>query len=236
MSESDEETPQGTAEPAQLQGPEQRPKKHPRLGIIAGVSGMTALVVLFALLFAVFNNRSTVSGGAPPLSPVPAGWQRYTDPQGHFIISIPTGWTVQTQSSTGVEGDPHGHITFHDTMNAFGRPPDGQKTITFWITVQPLESDLARQLMCDDGFSKHANTTLAGLPAWHFDDGWIVDSSGAHFQINYTYPNYKGNVEIPANAPSPTAMPPGFYEQGQQDFYTMLASFMPTPDTPLKCP
>jgi hypothetical protein len=237
MSEPDEETPQGTAEPSQLPEPEQPPKQRPRLGIIAGVSGMTALVVLFALLFSAFNHRTTASGGAPPMSPAPAGWQRYTDPGGHFVVSIPKGWTVESESGTGTEGSSRGSVTFQDTMDTFGGPPHGQKTITVWIYVQPIESDLARQFMCDAGFSKDANTTLAGLPAFTNGHGvWLVESSGAHFQISYAYPNWKGNVNIPENAPTPTPMPPGFYEQGQQDLHTMVASFMPTPDTPLQCP
>lgn len=236
MTEPLENVPLETPETAHPPEPGYASKKRARLGVVAGVAGMTVLVVLFAGLFAAFNNRSTVSGGAPPTSTVPAGWVRYTDPGGHFIVSIPKGWTVQTQTSTGIEGDSHGSVTFHDTMDAFGGPPYGQKTITVWIYVQPIGSDPARQIMCDNGFYKHSNTILAGLPALHLNDSWIVESSGAHFQINYAYPNYKGDVMIPANAPSPTPMPPGFYEKGQQDFHTMLASFMPTPDTPLKCP
>ncbi len=197
---------------------------------------MTALVVLFALLFAAFNNRLTVSGGAPPTPTIPAGWQRYADPGGHFTMLIPNGWTVQSQSSSGTEGSRHGSVSFHDVIDTFGGPPNGQNTITVSIYMEPLESDLARQIMCDFGFFQHTNTTLAGLPAW-YNGGttWIVESSGAHFQISYTYPNYKGDVLIPPNAPSPTPMPPGFYEKGQQDFHSILASFLPTPDTPLKC-
>jgi hypothetical protein len=236
MTEPFEEKPQGTAETSQPHEPEQPREKRSRPGLIAGAAGMTALAVLFALLFAAFNNRSTATGGAP-LPTAPAGWQRYSDPGGHFTVLIPKGWTVHSESGTGTEGSSRGSVNFHDTMNAFGGPPNGQKTITVWIYVQPIESDLARQVKCDFGFYKHNNTTLAGLSAWYNDNAtWIVESRGAHFQISYAYPNYKGDVMIPANAPSPTPMPPGFYEKGQQDLHTILASFMPTPDTPLKCP
>lgn len=237
MSEPFAEAPREPAEAAQPPEPARPREKRARPGVIAGAAGMTALVVLFALLFAVFNNRSIVSGGAPPTPTIPAGWQRYTDPGGHFTILIPNGWTVQSQSSSGTEGSSHGSVSFHDVMDAFGGPPGGQNTITVSIYMQPIESNLARQVMCDFGFYKHINTTLAGLPAW-YNGGvtWIVESSGAHFQINYTYPNYKGDVLQTANSPTATPMPPGFYAKGQQDFHTILTSFMPTPDTPLKCP
>jgi hypothetical protein len=233
MTDPFEEMPRETSEIARPPEPAPPAEKHPRRSLIVGVSGLTVLVVLFALLFAAFSNRSTVSGGTPP---PPAGWERYTDPGGHFTISIPKGWTVQSQSGTGEEGSSHGSVTYQNVMDAFGGPPYGQKTITVWINVQPIESDLARQVMCDFGFYKHTNTTLAGLPATHLSDTWIVESSGAHFQIDYAYPNWKGDVAMPVNAPTPTPMPPGFYEQGQQEWQTILASFRPTPDTPLQCP
>jgi hypothetical protein len=198
---------------------------------------MTALVVLFALLFSAFAQHFTASGGLPLAPTVPAGWERYTDPSGLFTVSLPRGWTVQRQSSTGVEGSSHGSVTFHQTMEAFGGPPGGEQTITVWILVQPLSSDLARQVMCDFGFHQRTNATLAGLPAWNDGNAtWIVESSGAHFQLDYTYPNDRGDVLLPANAPSPTPMPPGFYARGQQDWHTLLASFLPTPATPLRCP
>lgn len=232
MSEPLEEAPQGIAETSRLQEPEQPPRKHPRLGLIAWVSGMIVLVVLFALLFAAFNHRSTASGGNLP--PVPAGWQRYTDPSGLFTIAIPNGWTVQRQTSDATLSADSQFTTVHQEMEGLGGPPGGQNTITVWIVVMPIVNDFTRHWWCQDGWPQ--NTTLAGLPA--YTDGrnmWIVNSSGAHFQINYTYPNYKGDVLIPANAPSPTPMPPGFYEKGQQDLHAILASFLPTPDTPLKC-
>jgi len=196
---------------------------------------MTVLVVLFALLFAAFSHRATVSGGTPP--PAPAGWQRYTDPGGYFTVAIPKGWTVERDTGTSMAGDSHGSVTFPDAIDTFGGPPLGQNTITVWIHAEGITSDRARQWMCEAGSPSRNNTTLAGLPAWQSDRfGWIVVSSGASFQISYAYPNYKGNVNMPANAPSPTPMPPGFYEKGQQELHTILASFLPTPDTPLKCP
>lgn len=234
MGEPLEETPQGSAETSQPQEPVQSPRKHPRLSIIAGVSGMTVLVVLFALLFAAINHRSAASGGSLP---PPAGWQRYTDPGGYFTVTIPKGWTVQRETSTSMAGDSHGSVTFPDVMDTFGGPPRGQNTITVWIYVEAITSERARQWMCEARSPSQNNTTLAGLPAWHDEVfGWIVNSSGASFQISYVYPNYPGNVAMPVDAPTATPMPPGFYEQGQQDLHAILASFMPTPDTPLKCP
>jgi hypothetical protein len=79
----------------------------------------------------------------------------------------------------------------------------------------------------------HDNTTLAGLPAVRDGVSWQVTSSGAHFQTDYAYPNDPGDI---LNLHTPTAMPPGFYEKGQQEWQALLASFRPTPDTPLKCP
>jgi hypothetical protein len=238
MPEPPEDMPQEPAETPQPPAHIQPAKKHRLRGIIAWIAGLTGLVMLLALLFSVFisaftHRAATVSGGKPP----PAGWQRYTDPGGHFTISIPKGWTVQTETSTGEEGSSHGNVTFHDTMDAFGGPPEGQNTITVWIYAQPIESDPARQVMCDFGFYKHSNTTLAGLPAWYNGNAtWIVESSGAHFQISYAYPNDKGDEFMPPDEPTATPMPPAFYEQGQQELHTLLASFMPTPDTPLQCP
>jgi hypothetical protein len=239
MTEPGEETPQETAGVAQLQQPEYPTRKRPGLGIIAGVSGLTVLVVLFVLLFTAFPHRSTVSSVLPPTPTVPIVLQRYTDPDGHFTISIPKGWTVERQSLTLEVSNPQsGDITFHNMQVTFGGPPWGQNTITVQIFVEPIESDQARQWMCSGRPPTPNNTTLAGLPAWHdaILGGWLVDSSGAHFQIGYAYPNYTGDENITSNSPTATPMPPGFYEQGQQDFQTLLASFMPTPDTPLQCP
>ena len=226
-----DETPQEPSETFRPQEPDQPSAKRARRGLIVGVSGLTVLVLLFALLFAALNHRSTASGGAPPTSP---GWQRYADPDGHFTVSIPNGWTVQRETNTTTAGDSHGSVTFHNVMYTFGGPPRGQHTITVWIYVEPIENERARQWMCGAFFPERNNTTLAGLPAVTLGNGtWQVESSGAHFQISYVYPNDPGDV---LNQPTPTPMPPGFYEQGQQVLHTILASFMPTPDTPLKCP
>jgi hypothetical protein len=236
MSEPFAEMPQESAETTQPPEPARPREKRARSGIIAGAAGMTALVVLFVLLFAAFNNRSTVSGGAAPTPTIPAGWQRYTDPGGHFTMLIPNGWTVYSGSHTSTVGDAHGSVTLQDIFDSFGGPPNGQNTITVSIFIEPIENDQARQWMCRAFAPEDTNTTLAGLPAVMLGDAtWLVESSGAHFQIDYGYPNYKGGVLQTANSPTATPMPPGFYAKGQQDFHTILASFMPTPDTPLKC-
>lgn len=228
-----EETSQGTPEPSQSQEPAQ-PEQRSRRGVIAAVAGLTALVVLFALLFAAFNNRSIVSGGAPPTPTIPTGWQRYTDPGSYFTLTIPNGWTAKRETGTATMGNSSGSATVHTEMEALGGPPDGQNTITVFIDVEPITNDFTRHWWCQNGWPQ--NTTLAGLPAFTGGNGmWIVNSSGAHFQINYAYPNYKGDVLMTANSPSPTPMPPGFYEKGQQELHTILASFTPTPDSPLKC-
>jgi hypothetical protein len=215
------------------------PEQRARRGLIAALSGLTALAVLSVLLCAACGQPSTASGGAHPTprpstsTPTPAlsiTWQRYIDPDGHFTISIPRGWMVWREPSTLEVGNPPGNIIFHNMNYYLGGPPNGQNTITIYIWVEPIETDRARQYMCG-GFPPD-NARLAGLPAIDDNDSWMLTSSGAHFQIDYVYPNDPGDR---LNIPTPTPMPPGFYEKGQEEWHAILASFMPTPDTPLKC-
>ncbi len=237
MTEPLEEPPQ-EAEPLQPPQPEPFREKRARFGLIAWVAGLTALVVVFVLLFSAFNNRSMASGGAPPSPTMPVEWERYTDPDGHFTLSIPKGWTAERQSTTLQVGNPQsGGYTTHTLFDTFGNPPWGQNTITVQVAVEPIENEHTRQGICGLRPLTPPNTTLGGLPAWHdaILGEWEVYSSGARFQIGYVYPNDKGDENITSNSPTPTPMPPGFYEKGQQDFQTILASFMPTPDTPLQC-
>lgn len=241
MSMSHEPTPppQGdTPQPPEAGQPAQR---QTRRGLIAGAAAISIVVFLFAGLFFAFSHRAFSPASAAPAPTFPAGWQRYQDPGGYFSVSLPKGWTVQRDTS-GKEtmGNTQGSVTVHPVMDALGGPPRGQQTITVWITITPIINDFERQWMCGALPPTQDNTTIAGLPASHhvIHDGnpaWLLNSSSASFQIDYTYPNWKGDVLMPANAPTATPMPPGFYAQGQQEMQTIIASFMPLPDTPLAC-
>jgi hypothetical protein len=209
---------------------QQRPPQ--RRGLLAGVALALTTLLLAALVFGAVHGRSPGIGAAPT---PPENWYTYRDPQGFFILSLPNGWTMHQDISTGQEGDASGSDAITDYMNAFGSPPFGTNSITVWVSVMPMVPALKRNLACSPNRPPF-NATIAGLPAWHDDlVGWLLDTNAAHFQISYRYPNDRGNVARRSSDPTATPMPPGFYERGQQDLRTMLASFTPTPATPLVC-
>jgi hypothetical protein len=227
--------PQGDApQPPEAGQPAQR---QTRRGLIGGAAAISIVVFLFAGLFFAFSHLAPSPASAAPTPTFPTDWQRYTDPGGYFSVSIPKGWSVQRDTSEeATMGNRQGSVTVHPVMDVLGGPPRGQQTISVWIHITPIINDLERQMMCEGFSSAQQNTTVAGLPAWHDDlIGWIVTSNSASFQINYQYPNWKGDVAMPANAPTATPMPPGFYDQGQREIQMIISSFMPLPDTPLAC-
>ena len=237
MSAPFEEAPRRAKDLLPPPAPAWPPAKISRRGLIALVSVVSILILLAMLLFnALFRPLYTATTSDGVGQAVPVGWHRYADPGGFFSVALPNGWTVQRDTGTTTMGDAQGSVTVQDVMDVFGGPPRGQKTITVWIHVTPIVNDLERQMACPAGHSAHDNTTVAGLPATYDPVfGWLVDTNNASFQISYEYPNWKGDISIPANAPTATPMPPGFYEQGQQEMQTIIASFTPTPATPLAC-
>ena len=208
-----------------------------RRGVIAGAAALSIIVILFATLFYALGHKVFSTASAAPTPTVPTNWQRYTDPGGYFSVSIPEGWTAQRQDGgKATMGNNSGSFTTQDIFDTLGEPPRGQNSITVQVLIEPLPNDFARQWECGAWPPARNNATVAGVPAIHFEDNiWLLTTNAAHFQIDYTYPNWQGNVNIPANAPTATPMPPGFYDRGQQEIKTILASFLPNPDTPLTC-
>ncbi len=200
---------------------------------IAGAVALSIIVVVFATLFYTLSHKgfSTTTTASSPTN-----WKTYRDPSGYFSVSIPADWTVQRDTSgQATMGNSGGSFTTQDIMDTLGGPPRGQNSITVSIWIEPLPNDFARQWMCQAFSPSHNNTTVGGVPAIFFDNTWLLNTNAAHFQISYTYPNAPGNVAMPANAPTATPMPPGFYDLGQQEMQTIVASFLPIPDTPLAC-
>ncbi len=214
--------------------PEPTPSPRKR-GSIAGTALALTALLLAALFFGATHGRSGPAGTGQPAAPTPPqGWQTYRDPQGFFTLSLPQSWTAQQDAGEGHEGGPEGSVSFKDYMNTFGDPPRGTNSITVGVFVIPMVNDLMRHWACSG--PRLANTTIAGLPAWHDDvAGWLLDTNAAHFQISYRYPNDRSGLIQRTNDPTATPMPPGFYERGQQEMQTILASFTPTPATPLAC-
>lgn len=232
------EEPQPREDAPQLPQPGQSAQKTTRRrGVVAGATALSIIVILFATLFYALGHKVFSPATAAPTSTVPAGWQRYTDPGGYFSVSLPNGWTAQRDTSgKATMGNNSGSFTTQDITDTLGGPPRGQNSITVWVLIEPLPNDFARQWECGAWPPARNNATLAGLPAIHFEDNtWLLTTNAAHFQINYLYPNWPGNVNMPVNAPTATPMPPGFYDRGQQEIKTIIASFLPIPDTPLAC-
>ena len=226
-----EDAPQ-TPQPSQ---PMQKPVW--RRGVIAGAAALSIIVILFATLFYALGHKVFSPASAAPTPTVPTNWQRYTDPGGYFSVSLPAGWTAQRDTSgKSTMGNNSGSVTTQDITDTLGGPPRGQNSITVWVLIEPLPNDFARQWECGAWPPERNNTTVAGMPALHLEDNtWLLNTNAAHFQISYFYPNWPGNVNMPVNAPTATPMPPGFYNQGQQEIKTIIASFLPMPATPLAC-
>lgn len=224
-------------QPPEAMQPAQKLARRPgRGGLIAGVAALSIIVILFATLFYALGHKISSTATAAPSPTAPTGWQRYTDPGGYFSISLPDGWTAQRDiSGVTTAGNRSGSFTTQDMMDTLGGPPRGQNSITVEILTEPLPNDFARQWMCGAFPASHNNTRIAGLPAASLDNTWLLNTQAAHFQISYVYPNWPGDVNMPVNAPTATPMPPGFYDRGQQEIKTILASFLPIPATPLAC-
>lgn len=208
-----------------------------RRGVIAGAAALSIIVILFVTLFYALGHKVFSTASAAPTPTVPTNWQRYTDPGGYFSVSLPTGWTTQRDiSGKATMGNNNGSFTTQDITDTLGGPPRGQNSITVWVMIEPLPNDFARQWECRALPIPDGNTTIAGLPAIHDDViGWLLNTNAAHFQIDYAYPNWRGDVMMRPGDPTATPMPPGFYDQGQQEIKTIIASFLPMPDTPLAC-
>jgi hypothetical protein len=208
-----------------------------RRGLIAGSALALTALLLAALFFAATHGRFGPAGAAPAPAPTPPeGWQTYHDPQGLFTVSLPQGWTAQVEVGEGHEGDLTGSVTFKDYNYAFGAPPVGTNSITVGVYVVPVVNDFMRRWNCQNWQNTPNNTTIAGLPAWDMGNGsWLLDTNTAHFQISYRYPKDRSGLMQRPDDPTATPMPPGFYERGQQEIKTIVASFTPTPATPLVC-
>jgi hypothetical protein len=212
----------------------QKPAQPSRRGRIAGAAALSVIVIVFATLFYTLSHKGPSTATPAPTAPI--NWQRYTDPGGYFSVSLPNGWTVERDTSgTAVMGNDSGSFTTQDIMDTLGGPPRGQNSITVEVLIEPLPNDFARQWMCGAFPASQNNTTIAGVPANVLDNTWLLNTNAAHFQISYVYPNWPGNVAMPVNAPTATPMPPGFYDRGQQEIQTIIASFLPIPDMPLAC-
>lgn len=214
-----------------------QPAQPSRRGRIAGAAALSIIVIVFATLFYTLSHKGFSTATAAPSPTAPINWQRYTDPGGYFSVSLPDGWTVERDTSgKATMGNNSGSFTTQDIRDTLGGPPRGQNSITVEVSLEPLPNDFARQWECQAFPPVHNNTTIAGLPATHFMfNSWLLTTSAAHFQIDYAYPNWQGDVLILPNAPTSTPMPPGFYALGQQEIKTILTSFLPIPDTPLAC-
>lgn len=226
------------SQPPQSGQPAQKSTRRPaRRGVIAGAAALSVIVILFATLFYALGHKVFSTASAAPTPTVPTSWQRYTDPGGYFSVSLPAGWTAQQEDGGELTmGSGSGSVTLQNIMYTFGEPPHGQNSITVWVMVEPLPSDLARQWECRALPISDGNTTIAGLPAIHDDViGWLLNTTAAHFQISYAYPNWRGDVAMRPDDPTATPMPPGFYDRGQQEIKTIIASFLPIPDTLLTC-
>lgn len=225
-------------QPPEARQPAQKPALRPgRRGVIAGAAALSIIVILFATLFYALGHKVFSTASAAPTPTVPTNWQRYTDPGGYFSVSLPKGWTMQRDTNGGsTEGNANGSVTLQDITDTLGGPPRGQNSITVWVLIEPLPNDFARQWECGAWPPARNNTAVAGVPALYLNENtWLLNTNAAHFQISYLYPNWPGNVNMPVNAPTATPMPPGFYDQGQQEIKTIIASFLPIPATPLTC-
>lgn len=213
-----------------------QPAPPSRRARIAGAAALSVIVIVFATLFYTLGHKGSSTATAAPSPTAPINWQRYTDPGGYFSVSLPRGWAVERDTSGKARmGNRSGSFTTQDIMDTLGGPPRGQNSITVEILIEPLPNDFARQWECGAFPASQNNTTVGGVPATSFDNTWLLNTNAAHFQISYIYPNWPGNVAMPANAPTATPMPPGFYDRGQQEIQTIVASFLPTPATPLAC-
>jgi len=215
-----------------------------RLRVLAAGAVTLAVVAMFALAVALIGrNAARPSGGvgvsspqgsvAPQLTAIPAGWHVYHDPGGYFTVALPDGWTATRSVGTATIGAASGSDAATIIMLQFGEPPQGSKTITVEITVQPID-DFLRRMACQGTATPYINATVAGMPATYLPtQTWLLKTNAASFQIDYFYPGYTGDI---AQTSAPTPIPQAELTQGQHEMATILATFRPNPDTPFTCP
>ena len=204
------------------------------LGVVAMFALAIALIGRNAALPSVgVGLRSPQGSVAPQLTAILTGWHWYHDPGGYFAVAIPDGWTTTRSVGTATIGNASGSDAATMIMLQFGEPPQGSKTITVEITVQPID-DFLRRMACQNTATPYVNVTVAGLPAMYLPNaGWLLTTNSASFQIDYFYPGYTGDT-LQTNPPTP--IPQAELTQGQQEMATILATFRPNPDTPFACP
>lgn len=188
---------------------------------------LLALAILASL--AACGNARAAGPPPTPTTAIPAGWHLYHDPYGFFTIGLPPGWTAQAAPpSTGIVRDKQGSGTETDYLVAFGNPPHDPAGLTVDIFYHPLSIQILRTGVCQN-MSKLAPGTPTTRP--YFEGaGWFVETNAAHFQLSYFLDNRPEEPPYPA-----TPIPQATQEAGAHLFARILATFTPTPNTPLQC-
>ncbi len=201
-------------------------------GALLSVSVMTALVAALVagiLVFASLRRPSGVALSAQPAPPAPPHWRIYHAPDNAFSVAVPDSWTAQIEHDTATMGDRTGSDTVTETFISLS----GRNTISVSIYMSPIHDAFEHHWYCGADTIQQTNTMVAGLPAMYDPAfGWLLDTSAAHFQINYEYPGYTGDVMMTS---APTPIPTAEYAEGQREINAIIASFRPNPDAPLKC-
>lgn len=208
-----------------------------RSGLRRAFVGVTVLLALGAALALLAYAHMQPLGvgvfGASPAIATPSGWVRYQEPSGAFTVAIPVGWTASRDTGDTRIGNGAGSDTYTMTQVVLGGPPRGAQTITVGISFAPIHNAFERRWYCQNTGAPVSNTKIDGLPATYDPVfGWLFTTSGDSFQINYVYPGNTGNEALTS---APTPIPPGVYALGQREMKTIIASFRPTPATPLHC-
>jgi len=219
--------------------PDQRPPRPRRRRAFAGGAVALALLVAVALSIALLaharGHTSDAGAGTSTgrlTTSIPAGWHWYHESDGYFSVAVPDGWTATRSTSVGTYENSTGSDAVTMTMIELGGPPNGTKTITVQINVQPIDTFL-RRMDCQHLATPYVNAKVAGLPATYLPNaGWLLTTNAASFQINYFYPGYTGDT---LQTTTPTPIPQAALTQGQHEMAVILRTFRPIPDTPFTC-
>lgn len=236
---SDEANPAPTVEDKTTSPIHLPPRLRRRRRLLAGGAVTLALLVTVALSVALLAHARAQTNGVdlssvPRVTSIPPGWRWYREPDGYFSVAIPARWTASRDTGVTTMGDRTGNDTFTTTDITLGGPPRGRQTITVSFIIAPIADAFERHWYCQSGTNPGMNAKVAGLPSFYDPVfGWLLDTSGAHFQISYTYPGYQGDIAMTS---APTPIPQAELTQGQQEMATILGSFRPNPPTPLTCP
>lgn len=120
-------------------------------------------------------------------------WCTYQEPDGYFILDIPTNWVTQRSTSQSVRKEKIANTKTEFIISrinvTLGPPP----LEYFLVNIQVAASSNPKRQFEP---TPQSNTSIGELPAYHQDNEWRIDTPQAFFLISYRIPGRPGKGTI----------------------------------------